>query len=557
MLSRSVTRGFIRFVHFLSKHSQDFIFEGLHFTNRTSNCFDGRSMILNGSSSCCGASAASYFQAPIENYQHTPKDGEPYSFKFTPSSMDDLTYLLEGAEDLPDFDSMGEGEAGSYLEGMSSLEAMCRAVVASQSSLFGYPTNPVLYGINAKFGKSYRNSETGRMMWPEADPDLVYFDLPGHGTLGRCGIVTDDENRPELVGCVAENCCHYAHFKRWYCGRPQCSDWHCLMHYCQDKAEEGLDRLRAADMLYNDTRERIQHVVLSWDPKGDFSWMTSRKSFNAHMVKAYKLLQEVGLLGGLAVVHAERWKGEDVADSSGDPVKLFPKDALKNGLRWRFGLHIHAVAFGWIDPDKVAEVYARTGIVIKSIASENREGKRLDDDDVRNILAYCLSHAGLGVPLCGEGKTLRVLRPFGICASGSKRGLVKVARVTSSEPVECPVCKVVSPSFPEHLYPLREFMYSRFTNGPPLEPVKKTTPFGIYCTRGSVDWVRQSLKGRSPPEAVEFARSNPDFVFTRCLVADMPRPRSVPVQKSSRVLDEEFAAAAEAILRKLGLGGGP
>lgn len=510
-------------------------------------------MKLDATCQCGGARAASHFQSYVETFSHQPRGGEPYSFRLIPSSLDDLAYVLEGAEDLPS----EEAELRAYLSKLSPLEAMCRAVVASKSSLFGYPTNPVtpVININIDYGHSVLNDDTGRLVWPGASPDLLYYDLPGHGTEGRCGVVSGSEGTPELVGCVAEDSCHYAHLTRYHCGRPQCPDWHCLVDYCLRKAEDGVDRLKAADYLYNDTRERIQHVVLSWDPDSDLSWLLSRKAFNRQVQKAYGLLMEAGLRGGMAVVHVERWKGEEGADASGDPVKLFPADALKNGLEWHVGPHIHVVGYGWLDPDKVADIYARTGIVIKSIASRNAEGERLGEDDVREILAYCLSHAGVGFPICGEGKAVRVLRSFGTFSSRSKNGLVRVKQLSESERLECPVCKKVAdyPEFPSFLYNLRGFVYYRMGISDEPEPAVKTERYGVFCTRVSLKRVRADLEGLSPSEVVEYARDNPGFVFTRCRFPDPPKPRGMPRDPPRGVSDAEFAEAAEAILRKLGL----
>lgn len=513
-------------------------------------------MTQNSSISSGGASAASLHQTYVEAYSHTPKEGEPYAFRLNVPAVNDLSFVLEGAEDLPEFYSVDDEKARAYLDSLDPLEAMCRAVVASRSSLFSPSNNnPATPGININIdmGKAYRNGDTGRLMWPSVDKDVIFFDLPGHGKQGRCGIVRDSDNRPELVGCTAEECCHYARLKRWFCGRPQCLDWHCLRSYCLDKGEEAADRLKAADILLNDAKVRIQHIVISWDPESDLSWMSSRKRFNYELQKAYRLLLEAGMLGGMAVFHAESWEGDQ--DGSGsDYSKRFPADALKNGLGWHLRPHIHAVGPAWLEPEKVREIYERTGFVIKSIASKNSEGKRLDREDVRGIVAYCLSHAGLGFPLCGEGKSVRVLRSFGICSSRAKVGIVKVAELAEADPVCCPVCARVSDDSSVPLYDLRSYIEHRFSPDPP-EPITKRHPYGVYCTRAYVGWVRDSIDGLSPPEVVSFARENLSFVYTECRVPVLPKPKGLRLfEASSRVpSDAEWREAVRKRFEELGL----
>lgn len=326
------------------------------------NRFVVNAMIQNDSVSSGGASVASC-QTDVDSFRW--KQGEPYLFQLKDSHIEDLTFVLEGADDLPSSYSVDEKVAREYLDSLDSVEAMCRAITVTNSSLFDGIGNPVTPGINIQksFGKASTNPSTRRLMWPdlgekEGGKDYLFFDLPGHGKSGRCGIVRDREGRPEVNGCVRDDACHFGILHRWFCERPQCTDWHCLLHYCRAKADAEADKLVAGDYLFNDTRERIQHIVLSWDPDSDLSWMASRDAFNRKLREAYALLMEAGVLAGICIFHAERWEGEE--KQSPEDVKRFPVDALKNGLKMHLGPHLHIIGPAWLDPDKVAEIFERT-----------------------------------------------------------------------------------------------------------------------------------------------------------------------------------------------------
>ena len=507
--------------------------------------------------SCGGASAASY-QADIGSFRW--RQGEPYLFQLNDSHIEDLTYVLEGADDLPPFYSVDEQKAREYLDSLDTVEAMCRAITVTNSSLFDCRSNPVTPGININRmrGEPEFDENTRRLMWPEMDKDDLFFDLPGHGKKGRCGIVRDSEGRPEVNGCVHDDACHFGLLHRWFCERPQCTDWHCLLHYCRSKAEEEADKLVAGDYLFNDTRGRIQHIVLSWDPDSDLSWMSSREEFNRKLREAYALLMEAGVVAGICIFHAERWEGEE--KQSPEDVKRFPADALKNGLKMHLGPHLHVVGPAWLKPEKVAEIFERTcssegrkdGIVIRSIADRNADGERIGREDAEKIIAYCLSHAGLGFPLSGEGKAVRVVRQFGAFSSRREDGLKKVATLTESEAVECPVCKAMNPdSGPSYLYDVRSYMRCRIIGEVP-EPVTTSREYGVYCAGDFLSRVRDSIKGLTPSEIVEFARKpkNRAFVYTGCVFPDLTEDERERVRLS--VVQSDWVLKAVEELRRHG-----
>jgi hypothetical protein len=240
--------------------------------------------------------------------------------------------------------------------------------------------------------------------------------------------------------------------------------------------------------------------------------MYSRKAFNAQMRKAYALLMRAGLRGGAGVFHPLRWAGEGSGDS-----KNMPPDALANGLSWSLGPHIHAVGYGWLSSQSIAEIYAETGIVIKCIASADQSGGRLGSEELTAIFAYVLSHAGIGSQVNGSGRALRTLRMFGTLSSQSKSGVVRVASFTESEPMTCPECERGA-GLVSHLRDLHDFAVSG-----DLSPVLSSSHRrGVFCPKISASRVRSDLAGLSPAEIVQYARDNPDLCATRCRDPDDP-----------------------------------
>lgn len=278
-----------------------------------------------------------------------------------------------------------------------------------------------------------------------------------------------------------------------------------------DRAETGADRLICANRLLGDGG-RMMHVVLSFDPDSDLSWLYSRKAFNAQMRKAYALLIRAGMRGGVGVFHPLRWRGEDFGG-----VKGMPADALANGLSWFLGPHIHIVGYGWLSGEIIAEIYAETGIIIKCIASANSEGKPLGADDLTAILGYALSHAGVGSQINGGGRAIRTLRDFGTLSGRSSAGVVRVVPpIAESEPMTCPVCEDMGGvSF---LHDLHDYMSS----GESSPVLVSGHRYGVYCPKVYARRVRAETAGMSPAEIVQYAWDNSDICATRCHDPDDP-----------------------------------
>ena len=422
-------------------------------------------------------------------------------FPLTSAGISDMSVILQG-EDLR--------EDPDYLRSLPDLVAMCRAVSRSEVPSF---FNPAIRGYH-----SIVTLDDLRAGVPGIDDDVIFWDLPTNGEPGRCGPMEVCEHGPggvshvqRIGGCTCGGRSHYGYLRRYHCDRPQCPDWHCLLKWAVDRAEDATDRLLASDWLMGDGG-RMMHVVLSWDPAGDLSWMHSRKAFNNQMRKAYALLMRAGLRGGLGVFHPLRWLGED---SGG--VKGMPSDALSNGLSWVLGPHIHVVGYGWLSGETIAEIYAETGIVIRCIASGNSKGDRLGSEDLIAIFSYVLSHAGIGFQVNGDKKALRTLRAFGTLSSQSKSGVVCVKSLTESEPLTCPVCEHGAGAV-SHLHDLHGFAVSG-----DLSPVLMSSHRrGVYCPKVSADRVRADIAGLSPAEIVQYARENHDLCATRCRDPDDP-----------------------------------
>lgn len=446
---------------------------------------------------------SSHFQT---NLDRLPETVVP-DFPLTSQGIEDFSSILQSEDGREDAD---------YLATLPDLVAMCRAVSRSEVPLI---YNPAIRGYHSI--SSIRDLRSGI---EDAPDDAIFWDLPTNGERGRCGAMESVERETSsggvsymhhvqrVGGCVCGGRSHYGFLRRYHCDRPQCPDWHCLIKWAMDRAEDGADRLIGADYLMNDSCERLMHVVLSFDPDADKSWMFSRNAFNKKMREVYKLLMLAGLRGGLCIFHPFGWKGEDV-----NGVKSMPEDALSNGLRWVIRPHVHAVGYGWLDGEIIAEIHAKYGIVIKCIASSTSDGKRLGSDDVTAILSYCLSHSGIGVPVNGRGRNLRALRDFGSLSGRSKSGIVRVDVLPESSPMTCPICEE-NVSEVSHLYDLHDYASSALAS----VPLRMSHRYGVYCPKSCASRVREDLASLSPLEIVQYARDNPDVCVTRCRDPDDP-----------------------------------
>lgn len=409
-------------------------------------------------------------RSTLDDFEYSDSPGPSFPL-LERSGLSDMVYYLQALEESP---TLSESD---------KLTAMCIAVSKSQ----GCPTYPASNGVKytrAKysfdsFGRHYLKD--GRLVYPDADKDLLSWDLPSHGSKGkRCGPCMGGDGVQDVAGCPGEYGyrVHFGRLRRYHCNSLGCTDWNCLKDASINRAKDCLDRLMAVQALYPDSKARLLHLVYSWDPAKGYDWVFSREAFNKKLREAYAALKALGVRGGVAVFHPFSWKGEEEGDK-----KLFPEGAFRNGLEWSFRPHLHVVAYAFV---KGAEDhYAVTGDVVNVISYKSSSGGRFGADDVRSILSYSLSHAGVGRALNGSGRALDATRFFGLC-----KEIVKLDEIYETTETECPVCRG-SENVHRPLYSLHDLKYNGRAGAAPLLYRDK---YGLYCRRSDKERVEAILK---------------------------------------------------------------
>ena len=145
------------------------------------------------------------------------------------------------------------------------------------------------------------------------------------------------------------------------------------------------------------------HFTLS--PPQDAAFDTAR-AWAQLKHDAYRIAERAGYNGGAMVFHPWRCK-----------------DGLEDGP------HFHGMGPGW--NEAVAEIFASTGWVVKRIRPLKTE------EEVRTVIAYCLSHCGIAVNGT-TGKPLQALTWYGTF-SYSKLRLEPEVEIPAPEDL-CPYC---------------------------------------------------------------------------------------------------------------------
>lgn len=151
------------------------------------------------------------------------------------------------------------------------------------------------------------------------------------------------------------------------CKRGECPT--CYNKWAGREANRAMRR-----MAQFKTRFKPIHVVISpsvADASVDYSLLRD---------KMYDIAQEVGVIGGLAIIHPFRslcrqcQKDKDFCE------------CYESVFDWYVSPHFHLVCYGWIKGEAVGSMYEREGWVVKNL------GLR---DSVVGTIAYQLSHAGV------------------------------------------------------------------------------------------------------------------------------------------------------------------
>jgi len=123
-------------------------------------------------------------------------------------------------------------------------------------------------------------------------------------------------------------------------------------------ARESNKATRRIEKYESQSKRRAKHIIVSVP-----YWLygKSKKELAKH---CYKILKDVGCIGGTSIFHPFRYN--------------------KDAKQWYYSPHFHIIGFGWID--NVTENYNRNGFVVKN------KGFR---DSVFSTFYYQLSHAGI------------------------------------------------------------------------------------------------------------------------------------------------------------------
>jgi len=284
-----------------------------------------------------------------------------------------------------------------------------------------HPANIGLHGLyvglNGKF--SILTNKSGLLRKPiymqSLDAQKLSVGLFGHGEISRpdCGKpLRHGKHKVTLDGEIVKE----APEQFRHCNNARCPI--CFRNYVYHKAFDTSEKLWATrSMLASEgfTPVCYQVVLSPPQPSKDSSCVQkflTLEGFNDYKRMAlYILNEELGSLGGMLVCHPFRENGEDgikngeITGNDGDP------------LHWRFAPHFHALAlFDLTVPlQKIAEISARTGWMIKFVSSdprEIREGRISKIEEARDKMNYLLSHAGL-IEIEGAGRRMDSIIEYG------------------------------------------------------------------------------------------------------------------------------------------------
>lgn len=208
--------------------------------------------------------------------------------------------------------------------------------------------------------------------------------LPGHGSKrSSCGeyrtkgcLAVSRHNFPDSTfdaSGVAKP--HFGHrrvavFKtRRSCGRSQCPE--CFEKWASMEAHRAMHRFD-----HFATNRRLIHVVISVS-----QYDMEHLGYKDLRSKMYEIAKEVGISGGLAIIHPFRNLCRVCNKSKHDC-----KCGAMQSLYWYISPHFHLLCYGWVKGDKVGESYARTGWTVMNLGVRQSP---------MHTIFYQLSHAGV------------------------------------------------------------------------------------------------------------------------------------------------------------------
>lgn len=327
----------------------------------------------------------------------------------------------------------------------------------------------------------------------DVDKDLIQWTVKGRGTAKH--------EDGLLSGVVASERADYVKGIRRHCNRPDCPI--CASYHNRKDTPAQTDKIMAKSKQLRHTSGgwragKLQHLTIS-PPEGDHLTYLTPEGLRNGSKMAQKLATISGLMGAGYVFHPFRQDGVNDLDEL--PEEYTPSGTNSGDkMQARFSPHFHFIGFGFIDPEKVKEIYARTGWIIKAL----RTGKKsiTKPEEITAVLSYVKSHAGVISEASPyqpdrQPQTINWMGGLGPNAHG------KVATLRIHTPQLSPI-----DGGRLDLY----HVHGKNNDLTKLGPYERLTDINIYCARGERDRLRAFIRDHAgyPEEILQYLDRHPD-----------------------------------------------
>ena len=375
------------------------------------------------------------------------------------------------------------------------------AICGSRSLGDGQTTTDGTYGIVYSLPDG---SEIG-------EDDIIDWITPGHGR--NCG----KSVRAHTIESCEHDIGHYVQIEPDHCGSLSCPN--CAPYLVQyNSIEQAQKILSGAKFAQNSNHADgiIQSVVIS--PPEELYYKFLTPSGCEEMSKyADKIASEIGLKGGLRVLHVYRQNGvNDDDELPEDYTPTATNDGNKHSAR--FSPHFHYVGFGWITPSSADFVRSHKGWMYKALRTGHKRLKSFPD--VVAVVNYLMSHVGLyseaSVQKYGRKQSINWV---GLCNS---RNMANIGEIRLHTQRLCEVCgadlilhNVRGPRNNEIEYKGKSYKSQRYQI---YSDSKHKEELAAYCTDNNAD----------PVQILRFIEKHPEMGVCYLTSRDLDRRLSTP-----------------------------
>lgn len=321
----------------------------------------------------------------------------------------------------------------------------------------------------------------------DVDKDLIQWTVKGRGPAKH--------EDGLLSGVVASERADYVQGIRRHCNRPDCPI--CAAYHNRKDTPAQTDKITAKSKQLRHTvgwrAGKLQHLAVSPPSEDHLSYLTP-EGLKKGVKKALNLASYVGTMGGAYVFHPFRYDDEDDNDIIDREYKKTPDKA-------KFSPHFHIVGFGFIDPEKTKEIYARTGWIITALRTGDRSITK--PEEITAVLSYVKSHAGV-ISEASPYKPDRqppTVNWFGLCGRNSQM-VVATLRIHTPQ---------LSPLDGDRLDYYR--VHGRNNDLSRIGPYERLTDVNIYCKKADRDRLRAYIRENAgyPIEILQYLDSHPNI----------------------------------------------